>query len=110
MTPRTEKIEVRVSVTERAEIDRRVPSGVERSTWLRQIALGEPIARKRLRVVRSRISQPSAPELARIRALCAAAEAISELVANVSSRTDAPTISELQKLRGHVREIILSTP
>lgn len=110
MTRRTEKIELRVSLAERTEIDRRVPSGVERSTWLRQIALGEPVARKRRRVAKPRIDQPSALELARIRALCAAAEAISELVAIVASRADAPATADLQKLRGHVREIILSSP
>lgn len=105
---RDRKIEIRVSSIELAEIDRRLPRGTDRSAWLREIALGHTPRRRRSRTARTPVTRHGPVEMARVRALCANAEAISEVAAHARSNADSITADQLEEMRGHVRALILS--
>lgn len=107
---RTRLIQIRVSECDLVQIDRRVPKGVCRSSWLRDLALGQSVLRARVKP-RSPIETPlNAVELAQVRAWSSAATSISELVRHLQLRGDLQSheaAEKLHELHGHVRTLIL---
>ncbi len=108
---KTQLIQIRVSACDLEQIDRRVPKGLCRSSWLRNLALGQPVLRARAKP-RFLVAAPlNAAELAQVRALSSAAASISELARHLKLRSDPQsheTAEKLRELHGHVRTLILA--
>ncbi len=57
---RTKSVKIRFSEEELNQINLRLPENIERAVWLRQLALGEPIQREKLKRKRKRAAPPKA--------------------------------------------------
>lgn len=108
---RTHLLQIRVSTRDLEQIDRRVPKGVCRSSWLRDLALGQSVVRARAKPRPPSAAPLNAAALAQVRAWSSAAASISELAQHLKKRGDLQSHEATQKLHelhGHVRSLILA--
>ncbi len=109
------RIQFRLSQADRRAIALRLPPGLDLSTWLRQLALGEPAHRSRAPAAphpTSRCSQMlSAADRVRANAQASVAIQLSDLTRRCTSgpaRLSPELEAELRELAGQVRAKLLS--
>lgn len=94
---RTDRCEVRLNLAERRELERRCPPGLDLSSWLRGLGLGQPTPERRGSRRRRSVSRPagSKAEQQQARALMSLAQSLGGLVDRMRPGTQRDQVAAL---------------